>query len=62
MILGALLDSLGINDDKIIYGILNVIPSPSSLWYVVKKYHETTFMSIEGVFFAIIPAACHTTR
>ena len=26
----------------------NIIPSPSILWYVVKKTHEAKFMSIAG--------------
>ena len=45
-IVGGLLASLGINDNKIISGIPNLIPSPSNLQCVVKKYREDTFMSI----------------
>ena len=48
LILGCLLESIGINDNKIISGIPNYIPSPSNLWCVVKKSCETTFMSIAG--------------
>ena len=48
MILGCLLESIGINGNKIISGIPNYIPSPSNLWCVVKKSRETTFMSIAG--------------
>ena len=48
MIVGGLLVILGINDNKIISGILNFIPIPSNLRYVVKKYREAKFMSISG--------------
>ena len=48
LILGGLLESLGINDNNIISGILNSIPSPSNLWCVVKKSCEATFMRIAG--------------
>ena len=40
--------SLVINDNKITYGILNYIPRPSNLWYVVKKSCEATFIRIVG--------------
>ena len=46
LIVGGLLASLDINDDNIISGITNFIPSPSHLWCVVKKPCEGTFMSI----------------
>ena len=42
------LESLGINDNKIISGVPNLIPSPSKLWYVVKKSREAKFMMIAG--------------
>ena len=42
------MDSLGINDNNIISGIPNSIPSPSILQYVVKKDREATFMIISG--------------
>ena len=48
LIVGGLLESLGINDNNIIYGILNFIHSPSKLWYEVNKYYEDTFMRIAG--------------
>ena len=48
MIVGGLLESLGINDNKIISGILNCIPTPSNLWCVVKKYCGDKFMRIAG--------------
>ena len=48
LIVGGLLESLGINDNKIISGIPNCIPSPSNLWYVVKKSHEAVFIRISG--------------
>ena len=46
LIVASILASLGINDNKIISGIYNCIPSPSNLRYVVNKSHEATFMSI----------------
>ena len=48
MVVIGILESLGINDNKIISGIPNFIPSPSNLRYVVKKYREDTFMGIAG--------------
>ena len=48
MIVDGLLESLGINNNKIISGIPSFIPSPSKLWYVVKKSREATFMRIAG--------------
>ena len=42
------LDSIGINDNKIIYGIPNDIPSPPRLQSVVKKTLEAEFLSIAG--------------
>ena len=48
MIVSGFLESLGINDNKIISGILNFIPSPSKLWYVAKKSREPTFTRIAG--------------
>ena len=48
LIVGGILASLGINDNKIISGILNIIPSTLSLHYVVKKSCEATFMRIAG--------------
>ena len=39
---------LGINDNNVLSGIPNGIPSPSSLWYVAKKACEATFMRIAG--------------
>ena len=50
LIVGGILGSLGINYNKIIYGIPNFIPSPSNLRYVVKKSCEATFMSIACFF------------
>ena len=47
-IAGIILASLGINDNKIISGIPNYIPSPSKLWYVLKKSREATFMRTSG--------------
>ena len=49
-IVGGLLTSLCINDNKIISGIPNFIPIPSNLYYVVKKFREATFMGIAGFF------------
>ena len=46
LIVVGLLDSISINNNYIIYGIPNRIPSSSSLPSVVKKYKEATFMSI----------------
>ena len=46
-----LLASIGINDNNIIYGIPNFVPSPSNLWYVVKKAREAKFMRIAGFIF-----------
>ena len=51
LIVGVLLTSLGINDNKIIYGILNCVPSSSNLWHVVEKSCEATFMTIAGFVF-----------
>ena len=48
MIVDGILASLGINDNKIISGIYNSIPSPSNLRCVVNKSCETTFMRIAG--------------
>ena len=48
LIVAVLLESLGINDNKIISGIYKCIPIPSNLRYVVNKSREATFMSIEG--------------
>ena len=48
LLVGGLFDSLGINDNNIISGIPNVIPSPSILRYVVNKVHEAKFMIIAG--------------
>ena len=48
LIVGGILESLGINDNNIISEIQNCIPSPSNLWYVVKKYREAAFMRISG--------------
>ena len=45
---GVLLASLGINDNKIISGILNCSLSPSKLWYMLNKAHENTFMRVAG--------------
>ena len=47
-VVGGLLASLGINDNKFISGVPNYIPIPSKLWYVVKKSLEATFMGIAG--------------
>ena len=48
LIVGGILASLGINNNKIIYGISNLIPSPLNLQYVVNKYREDKFISIAG--------------
>ena len=48
LVVGGILASLGINNNNIISGIPNCIPSPSNLWYVVKKSHETVFIRISG--------------
>ena len=56
LILGGLLNSLGINYHKIISGIPNDIPSPSSLCYVVKKAREAKFMMF-SVFFWNYPCS-----
>ena len=48
MIVSGLLEIIGINDNNIISGILNCIPIPSNLGFVVKKYREAAFMSIAG--------------
>ena len=48
LIAGGILDSIGINDNKIISGIPNDITSPSRLWYMVKKPRESIFMRIVG--------------
>ena len=50
LIVGGLLESLDINNNKIISRIPNLIPIPSHLHYVVNKSHEYTFMSIVGFF------------
>ena len=47
-VVDGLSESLGINDNKIISGIQNCIPSPSNLRYVVKKDLETKFTRIAG--------------
>ena len=48
LIVAGLLASLGINNNKIISGISNCIPSPSKLRYVAKKSREATFIRISG--------------
>ena len=48
LIVGGLLASIGIKDNNILSGILNGIPSPSNLRYVVKKSREAKFMRIAG--------------
>ena len=48
LIVVGILESIGINDNMIISGIPNEIPSPSSLWYVAKKACEVKLMTIEG--------------
>ena len=44
LIVCGILASHSINDNNIIYGILDGIPISSSLWLVVKKSHEAAFM------------------
>ena len=46
LIVGGILASLIINDNRILYGILNFIPSTSNLRCMVKKAREATFMRI----------------
>ena len=46
LIVCGLLTSLCIDNNKIISGIPNCIPSPSNVQYVVKKYREAKFMRI----------------
>ena len=46
LIVGGILASLGINDNRIISGIPNIIPIPSTLWLVAKKSCEVKLMSI----------------
>ena len=48
LIVGGLLEIIGINYNKIISGVQNLIDSPSKLRYVVKKSCEATFMIIAG--------------
>ena len=48
LIVAGLLASLGINNNKIISGVSNLIPSLSNLCCVVKKYREAKFMRIAG--------------
>ena len=48
LIVGGILVSVGINDNKIISGIPNYIPIPSNLRYAVKKFREATFTRIAG--------------
>ena len=48
LIVCGLLTSLCIDNNKIISGIPNCIPSPSNVQYVVKKYREAKFMRIVG--------------
>ena len=43
LVVAGLLESLGINDNKIISVISDCIPGPSNLQYVVKKSREATF-------------------
>ena len=40
LIVGGILESLGIKNNKIVSGITNYIPSPSNVQYVVKKFRE----------------------
>ena len=47
-IVGVLLESLSINDNKIIYGISNCNPIPQKLLYAMKKSRESTFIKISG--------------
>ena len=51
LMVGVILESLGINCNNIVSGIPNVIPIPSSLRYMVKKACEDSFMRIAGVLF-----------
>ena len=51
MILVGYLESIGVSNNKIIYGIPNYILSPSKLQYVVKKCREATFMRIARFFY-----------
>ena len=51
LMVSGILESIGINYNSIISGIQNLIPSPSNLWYVVKKAREDTFMRIAGFFY-----------
>ena len=46
LIVRDILASIGINNNKIISGIQNCVPSPSNLRYVVKKACEAKFMSM----------------
>ena len=48
LVVGGILDSIGINDNKILSWIPNDITSPSRLWYMVKKPRESIFMRIVG--------------
>ena len=48
LIVGGLLEIIGIKDNNIISGTPNVITSTSSLRYVAKKSREATFMRISG--------------
>ena len=48
LVVAGLLASLDINDNKIISGISNCIPSTSNLRYVVNKSCGDTFMRIAG--------------
>ena len=47
-IVAGILESIGINDNKIISGISNFIPGPSNLRYVVNKSREDKLMRIAG--------------
>ena len=46
LVVGGLLASIGIKDNRIISGIPNYIPSSSKIQYAVKKSHEATFIRI----------------
>ena len=48
LVVAGILSILDINNNKIISGISNCIPSPSNLWYVTKRACEATFMMIAG--------------
>ena len=48
LIVGGILDSLGINNNNITSEIPNYIPSPSNLLYVANKSREDTFIRISG--------------